>query len=61
MFSRFYFLLYEVESPIKFRYARFIRKYKDVKPVLTLTEFIDLDDKIRYNTDEYSLYNILAE
>ena len=28
---------------------------------LTLESFIDLDDKIKFNTDEYSLYNTLSE
>ena len=59
--SRFYFLLYEVESPVKFRCARFARKYTEVQPKLSIEQFIDLDDKIRYNTEEYSLHNILAE
>jgi len=30
MFSRFYFLLYEIESPLKFRCTRFSRKYTGV-------------------------------
>ena len=28
---------------------------------LSLEDFIDLDDKIKFNTDEYSLYNTLSE
>lgn len=54
--SRFYFIAYEVDSPLKIRYNRFIQKYKTQKE-LTLEEFVDLDDKIRFNTEEYSLYS----
>lgn len=56
--SRFYFLLYEVESPLKYRYNRYERKYSQK---LTLEQFIDLDDTIRYNADESSLYNTVNE
>lgn len=54
MISRFYFLCYEVDAPLKLRYKRFINKYKAHK--LSLEEFVDLDDKIKFNTQEYSLY-----
>ena len=50
-----------MESPLKFRFARFGTKYTNVQPENTLESFIDLDDKIRYNTEKYGLYNILAE
>lgn len=56
--SRFYFLLYEVESPLKYRYNRYERKYSQK---LSLEQFIDLDDTIRYNADESSLYNTVNE
>lgn len=60
MFSRFYFILYEVESPLRLRYERYTQKYS-TQSDLTLEQFIDLDDKIKFNTDEYSLYQSVSE
>lgn len=54
MISRFYFLCYEVDAPLKIRYQRFLHKYKDQK--LTLEQFVDFDDKIKFNTEEFSLF-----
>lgn len=54
MISRFYFLCYEVDAPLKIRHQRFLTKYKAEK--LSIEEFIDYDDKIKFNTEEYSLY-----
>lgn len=56
MFSRFYFLLYEVESPLRLRYQRFSSKYDHQVKSLTLEEFIDIDDKIYFDSDEFSLH-----
>ena len=53
MISRFYFLCYEVDAPMKIRHQRFLNKYNQQK--LTLEEFVDYDDKIKFNSDEYSL------
>ena len=58
--SRFYFILYEVESPLKLRYQRFKTKYAPQKSI-TLEDFIELDDKIQFNTDEYALHNAISE
>ena len=61
--SRFYFLLYEVESPMRLRYERFARKYNSqpTQQQRTLESFIDLDDKIRFNFDEFSMSNTVSE
>lgn len=59
--SRFYFILYEVDGPLRLRFDRFTSKYTQQNNKLSLEEFIDLDDKLKYNTDEYSLFNILSE
>ena len=61
LFSRYYFILYEVESPLRLRYDRFTTKYNEKVERLSLEDFIDLDDKIKFNTEEYSLYSCLAE
>ena len=53
--SRFYFVLYEVTSPLRLRYERFVEKYK-MKKNSSMDDFIDLDDKIMFNTEEYSLH-----
>jgi len=45
--------LYEVDSPLKLRYGRFAEKYK-VKT--SIEDFVELDDKIRFNTEEFHLY-----
>lgn len=60
MFSRFYFLLYEVESPLKLRHDRFIKKYEQQKE-MTLEQFIDFSDKIQFNHADYSLYTNISE
>jgi len=39
---------------MKIRYQRFLRKYKKEK--LTLEEFVDTDDKIKFNSEEFSLF-----
>lgn len=54
MISRFYFLCYEVDAPLKMRHQRFLQKYKSQK--LSLEEFVDYDDKIKFNTEEFSLF-----
>lgn len=54
MISRFYFICYEVDAPMKLRHRRFLQKYKQQK--LTLEEFVDFDDKIKFNNDEFSLH-----
>ena len=59
--SRFYFILYEVESPLRLRFERFSSKYTNQEQRLQLEEFIELDDKIKFNTEEYSLYNTISE
>lgn len=51
--SRFYFILYEVDSPLKLRFGRYAAKYK---AKTTLEDFVELDDKIRFNTEEFQLY-----
>ena len=52
MISQFYFILYEVDAPLKIRFERFVEKYeKDVD----LAEFIEIDDKIKFNDEEYSV------
>ena len=58
--SRFYFILYEVESPLKLRFNRFGDKYTE-QPKLTLDQFLEVDEKIRYNKEETGLNNTLAE
>ena len=45
---------------MKLRWNRFSLKYQK-QEALSLEQFIDLDDKIKFNSDEYSLHNILAE
>lgn len=45
MISRFYFILYEVDSPIMLRYKRFKEKYKKHSD-FTLEDFVELDDKV---------------
>ena len=50
-----------MDSPLRLRYDRFKNKYSQKQQNLKLEEFIDLDDKLKYNTDEYSLYNIVGE
>jgi dCMP deaminase len=54
MISRFYFLCYEIDAPLKTRYERFCIKYS--KQELTLDQFVEVDDKIKFNTEEFSLY-----
>ena len=46
--SRYYFILYEVDAPIKQRFLRFREKYRKQKAV-GLEEFIELDDMVRIN------------
>lgn len=58
--SRFYFILYEVDSPLRIRYDRYSNKYTG-SDKSSLEGFIEIDDGVKYNTDEYSLYNILGE
>lgn len=53
--SRFYFIAYEVDSPLKLRYDRFISKY-NTQGEMKLDAFVELDDKIKFNSEEYSLY-----
>ena len=43
--SRYYFILYEVDAPIKQRFKRFLAKY-DKQQNTTLEEFVDLDDMV---------------
>ena len=47
-------MCYEIDAPLKLRHKRFSAKYKALK--LTLEEFVDFDDKIKYNAEEFSLY-----
>lgn len=66
MFSRFYFLLYEVEAPIRIRYQRYQVKYSAVKTStsipesqseLSLEAFIDICDSIKYiSSEQQSLF-----
>ena len=42
------------------RFDRFKAKYQPHQAT-KLEEFIDLDDKIKFNTDEYSLYNTVSD
>lgn len=60
MISRFYFLCYEVDAPIKIRHQRFLNKYKKQQS-LTLEDFIELDDKIKFNDDEFSVHTGAAD
>ena len=53
--------MYEVDGPLRLRFNRYSNKYAKGENGLTLDEFIDLDEKLKYNTDEYSLFNILSE
>ena len=39
---------------MKLRFKNFIKKYEKQKN-MSLEDFIDLDDKIQFNTHEYSL------
>ena len=43
--SRYYFILYEVDAPIKQRYLRFKEKYGNQKSV-GIEEFVELDDMV---------------
>lgn len=45
--------MYEVDAPLKVRYQRFVAKYK-VKT--SLEDFVELDDKIKFNSEEFQLY-----
>jgi hypothetical protein len=53
--SRFYFIAYEIDAPLKLRYERFTNKYLAQK-TYTLSDFVDLDDKIKFNSEEYCLF-----
>lgn len=57
--SRFYFICYEVDAPLKLRYGRFCKKYKSEN--LTLEQFVEYDDKIKFNSEEFSLFSTSAE
>lgn len=43
--SRYYFVLFEVDAPIKQRYLRFKKKYPK-QDHIDLEDFIDLDDQV---------------
>ena len=64
--SRYYFILFEVDAPIKYRLQRFREKYQKQSDQ-SLEAFVDLDDmvcisvilrnvQINFNKKEYSLY-----
>lgn len=42
-----------MDGPLKLRFNRYITKYKSK---ISLEEFVDLDDKIKFNTQEFQLY-----
>jgi hypothetical protein len=54
--SRFYYITYEVDAPIKFRYQHFINKYKNQNHY-SLEQFIELDDLIKFNDREFQTYS----
>jgi hypothetical protein len=59
MVSRFYFILYEVDAPLKLRFERFTQKYKQTnKSTHDISSFVDFDDKLRFTTEEFGLYSV---
>ena len=52
--SRFYYITYEVDSPIKLRYNNYIHKYK-TQSHYTLEQFVELDDLIKFNNTDFSV------
>ena len=61
MVSRFYFILYEVDAPLKLRFERFTKKYKQTKKGHDISSFVDFDDKLRFTTEEFGLYSVDPE
>lgn len=53
--SRFYYITYEVDSPIKQRYRNFITKYTN-QSHYTLDQFIELDDMIKFTPGHFQTY-----
>ncbi|CDW72449.1 deoxycytidylate deaminase [Stylonychia lemnae] len=51
----YYFILYECDAPVKQRYLRFKQKYNQ-QSSMSLENFVDLDDNINFNKEEYSMY-----
>jgi dCMP deaminase len=45
MISRYYFILFEVDAPIKMRFNRFLEKYQH-QDSMTLDEFVSIDDMV---------------
>ena len=54
--SRFYYITYEVDSPIKQRYKNFKKKYQNQKD-WSLEQFVDLDDLIKFNDTNFMTYS----